>query len=279
MLLSVLSRGIFYRRGVRAEFNKGFLMKLFVQKMGAEETIESILWFQTDDTTAYWREPLFRKYSFLDKEKGLNANWDDRKAYIEKELTGFYSSVQSELELKAEGFNKYWMEKSEAITEIFSETFGIDCRKILNDMTAEISLNPICPRFLEQNSFTVFYGDTPQEFLETALHEIIHFVWFHIWQKHFADDTDEYNAPHLKWLLSEMVVDTFVNNSKIGQLFSEQARTKTVYNYFYTMTVGGQPILKALSDMYDDTKKIERFMELAYEYCQSNENEILEQVR
>ena len=143
-------------------------------------------------------------------------------------------------------------------------------------MVCETSLNTICPRYLSEARFTVFYGKRPEQFMNTALHEMIHFAWFHVWQNTFHDDRREYENPHLKWLLSETVVDTFARNSKVGELFSEQGRKQSAYSCFDSMLVNDKPILETLSDLYK-THNLVGFMQSAYEYYQAHEMEIRDQ--
>lgn len=253
-------------------------MKLSVKAMSKKATISSILMFQTNDTSLYWREPLFRVYPFLDKDKGLNASWRDRKKYLAAELSQYYIQIKDELQKKVDTFNAHWLNNQENIIKIFTDVFNINCYNLFNDMLAEVSLNPICPRDINKNSFTVFYKSDETRFLETALHEIVHFVWFYIWQQHFKDDSKEYESPHLKWVLSEMVVDTFVNNTDIGEFFSPQRRNSCVYRYFYTMQINNVPILQMLSNIYQNLLTLTHFMETAYKYCQDNESEIRKQM-
>ena len=162
-------------------------MKLVVDVMSCEDTINSILHFQTDDSSLYWRETLFQVYPSLDKSKGLDAVWDARKEYLCEQLRLLYLQVENDLTVKAKIFNQYWLEKKDEVTEVFSKVFQIDCENILDDMTAQISLNPICPRDIHCHFFTVFYRYGKEQFLMTAIHEMVHFVWFLIWHKHFKD--------------------------------------------------------------------------------------------
>lgn len=54
-------------------------MELVVDVMSCQDTINSILHFQTDDNSLYWRETLFLVYPGLDKSKGLDADWRTRR--------------------------------------------------------------------------------------------------------------------------------------------------------------------------------------------------------
>lgn len=253
-------------------------MDLTIKVMSEQASINSILMFQTDKASMYWRKPLFKIYSFLDEKRGLQASWRNRKKYITAQFSDFYRKNKTELYVKTKMFNEYWLINKENVTKTFSETFNINCRPLFNNMTAEVSLNPICPRNISNHSFTVFYKSDENKFLETALHEIIHFVWFYIWHKHFNDSNKDYDGPHLKWVLSEMVVETFVSNTEIGKFFSQASRGNVAYKYFYTMKIHNTLILETLSQIYQETQNIMQFMEQAYKYCLDNEQAIRAQM-
>lgn len=80
-------------------------MNLFVKIMNKENTITSILRFQTDDISVYWREPLFKAYPFLEK-KYLHSSWEDRKQYLTTELSKFYDKINQNLQNKKNAFSK-----------------------------------------------------------------------------------------------------------------------------------------------------------------------------
>lgn len=253
-------------------------MDLSVSVMSKAATVESILKFQTDNTSIYWRKKLFTIYQFLDGEKYLTTDEAIRKEYLTRQMGDYYDKVAAEIRSKTENFNKYWLTHKEKVVKAFADTFNIDYSYLFNDITAEVSLNPICPRNINKHSFSIFFQNDEQRFLDTAIHEMIHFSWFEIWQKHFHDNCQDYESPHLKWILSEMVIDTFIRYTKVGDLFSNFRRQSAAYKYFYAMTVKNKPILETLSDFYKTNPDITHFMELAYKYCQANEQEIRKQI-
>lgn len=249
-------------------------MDLSIKIMNKKNTVANILKFQTDETSDYWRDKLFDMYTFLDKEKSAKMPWEKRKQYLSSELSLYYDKVKSVLQNKRIESQKIWSENKNAINMIYSKVFGIDCYHILNNMVAEISLNPICPRNLKHNNFTFFYGGDSNNFMKTALHEMIHFVWFYVWQQYFADKPAEYEAPHMKWILSEMVVDTLVKKTEITTLYPEPYKEKPAYKYFYDMKINNAPILSTLEKLKDKSKNIREFMETSYKYCLENEDSI-----
>ena len=108
--------------------------------------------------------------------------------------------------------------------------------------------------------------------MATALHEITHFVWFYAWQSYFKDNDEEYNFPHLKWLLSELVVETIIRNSDIAKLTPPPEYI--AYKYFYSMDIDGKPIFDTLREMYINRKSFPDFMETAYDWIRKNEPEL-----
>ncbi len=249
-------------------------MDLSVNVMSRVQTVDSVLQFQTDDMSVFWREPLFDCYDFLDKDKGLYAKWDDRRTYLENEISSFYCKNEVVLREKQALFAKKWANEKSLVEDCFAKAFKTDVKSIFNDCVAQVSLNPVCSRFLTQHSFTVFYGTDANSFMDTAVHEMIHFLWFYLWQKHFGEDVENYETPNLIWVVSELVVDAFVKNTGVGLLISPKGKVMPAYRYFYTMHVGGELILDEVKKMFLSAPNLFQFMEAVYEYCKKNEAEI-----
>ncbi len=254
-------------------------MDLVIRIMDKNDTIASILQFQTDKTSEYWRNRLFEIYPWLDKEKCADLAWKDREQYLISELSAYYDKIQLNLQNKLSISQNVWLKNKENINDIYSKVFDIDCHNLLNNIVAEISLNPICPRNLKQTSFSFFWASDDNNFMKTTLHEMIHFVWFHIWQKHFGDNEKEYESPSLKWILSEMMIDTFVKMTEIGTLYPEPYKQQPAYKYFYSMNINDTPILMLLSEIKEKSDSIRQFMEVAYQFCLENEEAIQKQMR
>ena len=95
----------------------------------------------------------------------------------------------------------------------------------------------------------------------------------------FGDDYDEYERPSLKWILSEMVVESIMKDERLSSInpYFPRENGGCVYPYFFDMTVGGEPILDTLDAMYR-SRNIEDFMLNSYAYCQEHEAEIREHI-
>lgn len=44
-------------------------------------------------------------------------------------------------------------------------------------------MNPIGPRFLEERCFDVFYLNSERGAIGVGIHEMVHFVWFYVWNR------------------------------------------------------------------------------------------------
>lgn len=160
--------------------------------------------------------------------------------------------------------------------EAFSDAFGLDTRALFNGLTVNITLNPICPRYLEERAFDLFYLNSPQGALGMSLHEMTHFLWFYVWKQLFRDSPEEYESPSLKWVFSEMAVAPILGDGRLSE--RNPYRDGCVYDYFYTMTVEGTPVLDTMGQMYRSLP-IGEFMEQGYAWCLRHEGEIRGQMR
>ena len=105
-----------------------------------------------------------------------------------------------------------------------------------------------------------------------SIHEVIHYLWFYVWNKHFGDSYSEYDTPSLKWILSEMVVESFMDDERLASINPYYPRKNggCVYRYFQDMNIQNKPILDTLREFYKGNH-ITEFMETSYNYCLENE--------
>ena len=95
----------------------------------------------------------------------------------------------------------------------------------------------------------------------------------------FGDIYNEYERPSLKWILSEMVVESVRRDERLSSInpYFPRENGGCVYPYFFDMMVDGKPILDTLDAMYR-SQNIEDFMRISYVYCQEHESEIREHI-
>lgn len=242
---------------------------------GVDYMIQQIMAFQTEDQSAFWSEPLYHFYPQLDKTHATRLPFPERTDYIERTLRAVYVELEDTINDKVTLYCRHWAVCKAQITAALSDAFGVDCSKLFNDLRCNVTMNPIMPRFLQDHSFDVFYLASEKGAIGLSLHEIIHFVWFYIWNRLFGDSYDEYERPSLKWILSEMVVESVMRDERLSCInpYFPREHGGCIYPYFFDMEVDGKLILDTLDAMYK-SQSIEDFMRNSYAYCQEHEVEI-----
>lgn len=248
-------------------------MKLEFKYGGVEYSAGSILEFTKEEMSDFWSEPFFHFYPDVDRAFYKSLNDGQRKVFLVAYFTAFEAKNRELLQEKTEAYNAHWNKYAPQIIQALEDAFEIDLTELFNDMVCLITFNSISPRYLESHTFDTFYLQSERGALGNAIHEIIHFVWFHVWQQHFRDDPAEYETPHLKWILSEMVVDPIMRDPRLFSINPYCAHGGCVYPYFYTMMIDGKPILDTLYELFQ-TLPIHGFMEASYRYCIDHEAEI-----
>lgn len=250
-------------------------MNVHFKNPGLPYSLDSILLFQTDGTSPFWSEPILYFYPQIDGSELQKRDVCGRKEYLSNLLSGIYHEIEPELKCKVSLYNDHFAKYRRQIEAALSDAFGIDTEPIFNDLTANITLNPVCPRFLKERRFDVFYKNSERGAVGISIHEIIHYIWFHVWNRHFKDSYDEYETPSMKWILSEMVVESIMRDERLSSInpYFPRENGGCVYPYFQDMTIGGRPVLDTIEELYQKNG-ITDFMEEAYRYCLENETAI-----
>ena len=231
--------------------------------------------FLTGEETPFWSEPIFSFYPQVDKHILMRCSHSDKKDYLNHAFGEIYATLKEEVDRKVLSYQTHFQNHKGQIEEALSAAFELEAGSIFNDLTCNVTLNPICPRFLKEHAFDVFYKSSEKGALGLSLHEVIHFFWFHVWNGHFCDRYDEYETPSLKWILSEMVVEAIMRDERLSSLnpYFPRENGGCVYAYFQNMMVDGAPLLSTMDTLYRQNRIVD-FMEASYAYCARHENEI-----
>lgn len=252
-------------------------MQVTFLNSGFDHSLNSILLFQRPEASDWWKDALFSFYPQLDRERMDRLSRAEQAEYLRKALSGVYRELVPELEEKKEAYQACWEENCREVEEALGDVFRMPLAKRFQNIRANITLNPICPRFLKERTFDLFYRNSPGGALGMSLHEIVHFLWFDRWSNIFHDDPAEYEAPHLKWIFSEMAVKPVLGDPRLA-IRNPYYPDDCVYEYFGTMSVEGRPILETMEELFSG-RSIEQFMVEGYCYCREHEEEIRRQVQ
>ena len=247
-------------------------MNLTYRYHGVQRSVDTILEFTANDRSAFWSDPFFHFFPDINKTAFLAAPTAQRARYLTEYFTAFERENASIIRDKITLWNTEWASKRKQVTAALEDAFSLELSGLFNDMTGYMTFCPVCPRYLENNSFDVFWLNSERGALGLSLHEIIHFVWFYVWNGYFHDNKSDYETPHLKWILSEMVVEPIMRDERLRSInpyFDEGC----VYPYFYTLKIGDAPALDLLYDMFTDMD-IHRFMLESYALLSAHESDI-----
>ena len=254
-------------------------MNVTFRNAGFDYSVESILLFQTEETASYWSDSL--RYFYPEINQNIQA-WKEREKedYLRTSLRKIWDRVLPEIEAKECRYHEHFQKYRNQIEDALSDAFELDSRTMFNELLANITLNPICPRFLREEKFDLFYMNSERGALGITLHEVIHYFWFFVWNRHFQDSYDEYETPSLQWILSEMVVESIMSDKRLSTINPYYPREEgaCVYRYFLDMKIEGKLILDTLMELHEN-HSITAYMEAAYDYCKRHEAEIRQHIR
>ncbi len=258
---------------------RGGRMELTFGNPGVDQMIREIMAFQTEGEADFWSAPLYAFYPQIDKEYAEKLPFKNKKNYLNEMLRKEYASAEGAINEKVILYSKHWNACKEQITAALSDAFAVDCTGLFPDLRCNVSMNPVQPRSLTEKSFDIFYLNSEKGAIGTAIHELIHFVWFYVWNGLFHDSYEEYERPSLKWLLSEMVVEAVMGDKRLSTINPYYPREQggCIYPCFFDLKTGGTLLLDTLDEMYRN-RSIDDFMKDSYAYCREHEQEIREHV-
>ena len=252
-------------------------MKLVYKDPGYKYSAESISEFIKQDE--YWSEPIFHFFPELLKFKD-SFNKNDNNKDIMEEILGtvieLYQCREKEIQSKVVSYQESWNHYEKLINDRFSSIFEFDTGEVFNNLVCNITLNPISPRHLKECIFDVFYMNSDKESIGSALHEIVHYLWFYLWNRKYKDTYEQYESPSLIWVLSEAVVEQILNDKEFNRI-NPYYESGNAYPYFYKMSIKGRLLYDYLDDIYKNNS-IDKFMDKSYQFMLENEEEIRSQM-
>jgi len=183
-----------------------------------------------------------------DKKEFYNMCYEYADAFIKEN--------QNLLQETVINFEKSWNEEGGKVLISLSKDFEIDYPSGITEIIANVSINPICPRYLDSWSFNVFYKFPFDLMKGTCIHEIIHFIYFQKWLEIFpGSDKKTFDAPYSEWKLSEILAPSIMNNNKIIQDFVKSDRLSDVYPDWQSIKINNRKLVDYFGDIYAEHEK------------------------
>lgn len=207
-----------------------------------------------------WNEYVFKKHPQLKKALKLKTK-KDRLNFIREYVLKYHSKNKEIIEINKKTYESNWkkIEKNVFIEmeKIIGTKFPIN-KKILS----YISINPICPRFLNEWSFAMYYKLDVKKSKEVIMHECLHFLYFKKWKEMFPKAKEEtFDSPHIVWHLSELVAPILLNDPKIQKYLKSKAG---FYEEHEKILIDGKSVPILLGEIYNKSDSFEEFIKSAY---------------
>ncbi len=211
-----------------------------------------------------WSEMVYRNYPELKNGLQGTKSINQKKKKAREILKEIAIQDQGIIAKKQLEFQKEWDEINDQIMKTLSEIIEREWSSKDEFITARISLNPICPRFIKTRTFDIFYGKSLQEMKSVAIHEILHFIYFEKWKQVFPNTKErEFDDPYLVWKLSEMVPGVILNDKRIQEVFKWEFHS---YQEFEEMKIEGKFLLEYLREFYKERADFEDFLKKSYQF-------------
>jgi hypothetical protein len=168
-----------------------------------------------------WNERIIKIHPKI-KDVYLLKNKKDRITFLKKYIVDFNKSHKTMIESKKKKYQKSWRRIEKDYFQTISQILNTDWPTNRKHIYAMLSINPICPRFLNTWSFDLFYNYKTG--IEVIMHESCHFLYFKKWHELYPKaEKKTFNDPYIEWHLSEVVTPIILNDKRIQRLLKKKA--------------------------------------------------------
>jgi hypothetical protein len=219
-----------------------------------------------------WSKGILREYPVLQQKLNLIKGYNEKNRTIYEFFEKVEINEKTRLNLKKKAFEESWNKINDKAMMALSEIVEKEWSEKDRIIRAGITLNPICPRWIKQRYFDLFYKFEMEKMKAVSLHELLHFIYFEKWKEIFPQTNEkEFEGPGLVWELSEMVPPIILSDERIQRVLKHKP---FVYNEYKTLKIKNKPILKYLQKFYDNRADFEDFLRTSWKFIKKHEKEI-----
>jgi len=210
-----------------------------------------------------WGKYIIKKHPKIKKVFTLKTEAEQVK-FLRNYIIQFKKDDQELIKKNRIKYQTEWQKIEKDFFILLSEVIQIDWPKNRKIIKAMISVNPICPRFLNDWSFSVFYNYKKISYaMEVIMHECCHFLYFEKWKKMYPKiNHKKFESPYLEWHLSEILAPIILNDSRIQKLLGQKA---VFYVEHKKLKISNKTVPKYFNDLYKRMNKDKNFGEFLKE--------------
>jgi hypothetical protein len=197
-----------------------------------------------------------------------------RLTIIKNYLKIYYSEHKEEFDRAIKYNQLFWNKINNEYFKLLEMILGTTWKvKVIN---AYVSANPICPRFLDTHSFTIFFRKKKYPSMLATAHECLHFLYFKKFHEVFPNvSIRTFNAPYLEWALSEILARPILNTDAIQELLKIKEWS---YPEFQKVKIGKKRLPEYFDDLYTKSLKkgesFEKFLRTAYKEAKKYKDKV-----
>jgi hypothetical protein len=217
--------------------------KVIFEQMPLDLEMEMISGFLDWD----WGDVITKKFPQFLKIREIKEK-NEKKNAIKNETIKIRQELGIKMDEGLELVKKNWQKVEKETLENLAEIIQTDYSE--KDITAYISINPICPRFLDTWSFSVPPDHKNPN--KTIAHEISHFLFFKKLKEDFPEiERGKYESPHKEWILSEMLAVIMLCDERLTKALN----IPKYYGYYpkhKELKINNEPLSTLLENLYED---------------------------
>ena len=199
---------------MKPTINRRHLPNIVFKQMPLE--LESDMFF--DFLQSDWSNRITDKYPQFLAIKEIKSK-GKRFESIKSEICKIRSTSEEKMSIGLGKIKSDWQKNQEKILNTLSDI--IQAEWLPKEITAYISLNPICPRYLNSLSFSICPDN--KYINKTITHELSHFLYFKKFNEVFPEISQkQYESPHKEWILSELVAVIILDDSRIIKIIGNE---------------------------------------------------------
>ncbi len=214
-----------------------------------------------------WGRYIIKKHPKIKKVLSFKTEAEQVK-FLKEYIIRFRKENRKLIENNKAEYQRRWKRVERDFFILLSEIMRINWPKNRKTITAMVSINPICPRFLKDWSFSIFYDykKIPHA-LEVIMHESCHFLYFEKWKKMYPKmSLKRLESPYLEWHLSEIIVPIILNDGRVQKLLKQKA---VFYAEHKRIKIGVKTAPRYFTDLYNKVAKIDGFEKFLKRSCQA----------
>ncbi|MEA2088685.1 MAG: hypothetical protein U9O55_02505, partial [Patescibacteria group bacterium] len=171
-----------------------------------------------------WGKYIIRKHPKIKKVFSFKTEAEQIK-FLRNYTIQFKKDNQKLIEKNKIKYQREWQKIEKDFFILLSRIMQIDWPKNRKIIKSMISVNPICPRFLNNWSFSIFYNYKKMSHaMEVIMHESCHFLYFEKWKKLYPKvNNKKFESPHIEWHLSELIAPIILNDQRIKKILKLKA--------------------------------------------------------